>query len=563
MIPPVVDESSPPGEVLLHRLLAAAPGTDDWVVLHSVRIADHPHQQRGEADFVVVVPGEGVAVLEVKSHQSVSRDDDGRWRLGSARATWKSPFAQADDAKFAIEKYLSRRMGTYDVHIESAVWFTHTRARSELVGQFEWADWQVLDSGDVADGPAAAADCVVRLIRRGRQHRSERDARAPRGAGFAPPKARQLADLLRPVVDVHVDAGDVRRQRDDELARLMDGQMELLDCMRGNRRLLVTGPAGCGKTFMALRLAREESAAGHRGLLLCFNHALEQHLQREASDIGGLRVATLPGLMVELSGLEAQPHADKDFWERRVAAAAWESLVDAGAPQFDYLLVDEAQDVCRSAWLDVLDQLVAGGLRNGRCVFFGDFQDQVIYAEHPGEALVAAAGEMPSFDLPINCRNTPAIAQEARRLGGPDAVEVRCRRRADGEQPVHVIYETEEQQQQLLVESVRRLRDEGFGLREIAILSRYRDSAAARCVDPWLAPKLVDVRRGGDVTPSSVQFSTIHSFKGLESPAVILTDITESGRGPYYDLMNVGITRARDRLVVIATREGLAQLEAG
>jgi len=61
------------------------------------------------------------------------------------------------------------------------------------------------------------------------------------------------------------------------------------------------------------------------------------------------------------------------------------------------------------------------------------------------------------------------------------------------------------------------------------------------------------------VRKGRIRYSTIHSFKGLEASAVIITDVTESTRGPYFDLLNVGVTRARDRLVMLGTREGFDQ----
>jgi hypothetical protein len=92
MIPPVFDESTPsPGERLLFDRLQRDPGTDDWVVLHSLDLAEHPSQVCGEVDFVVVVPGQGVLCLEVKAHRRVSRDASGHWVLGNRPADPAQP----------------------------------------------------------------------------------------------------------------------------------------------------------------------------------------------------------------------------------------------------------------------------------------------------------------------------------------------------------------------------------------------------------------------------------------------------------------------------------------
>ena len=49
---------------------------DDDVVLANPRLTDH--EQDHEADLVVLMPGAGVVVVEVKGG-SVSVDDQGRW----------------------------------------------------------------------------------------------------------------------------------------------------------------------------------------------------------------------------------------------------------------------------------------------------------------------------------------------------------------------------------------------------------------------------------------------------------------------------------------------------
>ena len=106
MMPPYCPDSAPPGERALFDAFASHPATDDWIVLHSLCIASHVRQVQGEADFVVIVPGHGIVVVEVKSHRSVDRLADGRWKLGSRPPTSRSPFQQASDAMHSIRHYL-------------------------------------------------------------------------------------------------------------------------------------------------------------------------------------------------------------------------------------------------------------------------------------------------------------------------------------------------------------------------------------------------------------------------------------------------------------------------
>jgi superfamily I DNA/RNA helicase len=104
----------------------------------------------------------------------------------------------------------------------------------------------------------------------------------------------------------------------------------------------------------------------------------------------------------------------------------------------------------------------------------------------------------------------------------------------------------------LLAAAIRDLKDEGFSLNEIVVLSPKRhDSTAAVTDDPWMRQILAPAD-GLPAKPGRVHYSTIHAFKGLDAPAVIVTDLDEADLGENFDsLLYVGLTRATDRLVVL------------
>ena len=91
-------------------------------------------------------------------------------------------------------------------------------------------------------------------------------------------------------------------------------------------------------------------------------------------------------------------------------------------PQFNLLVMDEAQDLCRKERLDVLNDAIRGGLSGGRWAVFGDFSRQNIYDYGEKEELV---GTLKNYchhparsRLTLNCRNTRRIAEETYLLSG-------------------------------------------------------------------------------------------------------------------------------------------------
>ncbi|GAA1362101.1 hypothetical protein GCM10009596_21180 [Arthrobacter rhombi] len=149
MIPPRISgDTKSPGELILFPKFELDEQTRSWIVLHSLNIANHVRNLEGEADFVVVVPGHGIAVIEVKAVQSIERQD-GLWYLGRQQPTTRSPFDQASEAHRSIERALrAQKIDISGVPIDSFVWFTHISRSHHIVDSPEWQPWEALYSED-------------------------------------------------------------------------------------------------------------------------------------------------------------------------------------------------------------------------------------------------------------------------------------------------------------------------------------------------------------------------------------------------------------------------------
>ena len=69
-----------------------------------------------------------------------------------------------------------------------------------------------------------------------------------------------------------------------------------------------------------------------------------------------------------------------DGWQQFIT----ETIEDLGTLEqgrlFDYLIVDEAQNLCDEMFLNLQNALLEGGLKDGRWIMFGDFTNQNIVA---------------------------------------------------------------------------------------------------------------------------------------------------------------------------------------
>jgi len=553
MMPAYCPDSAPPGERDVYAALAESSETRDWIVLHSLGIADHVRQVEGEADFVVIVPGAGVLVLEVKSHRSIDRRADGTWKLGNDAPTARGPFQQASEAMYSVREYLVKKhVDLRSIPVISAVWFTAIRARSMLPQCPEWHDWQVLDTEDLKASPVA----VLRTLAAGGKHLEDKIKYfAYGGVGLGAQEADRIAGLLRPRFELATVAGDRRRARESDMVHFVEEQFQALDAASENHAVLFSGPAGSGKTFLAIESARREIAMGNRGRLICFNRFLGKRLARDLADLSGLTVGTLHQEMLRLAGFKQAPdHADSEFWYHELPEQAMEALVDGGdALVNDFLVVDEVQDVAREQYLHLLDLMVAGGLENGRLLFFGDFERQSIFENEAGrERLRAVTPHLAGFKLMQNCRNLPRIGYQVNLLSHLQPGYQHFRRLDDGIDPIFYQYQSGDDQSALLVAAIRNLKDEGYELNEIVVLSPSRDgSTAATTEDRWLR-QILKPADGLPSRPGQVQYATIQAFKGLEAPAVVVTDLNQTGANDSFDaLLYVGLTRATDRLIAL------------
>jgi len=218
----------------------------------------------------------------------------------------------------------------------------------------------------------------------------------------------------------------------------------------------------------------------------------------------------------------------------------------------------------------VLDALLVGGLAHGEVFITGDFDHQAIYRRNGsvenGEALPDAratilqrAPGMMALQLKSNVRMTPEVARFVADLIGEPTLYSEHRRSDDDQVSVERhTFTTMAEQQLLLADAVERIAGgarsaEPYTVRDLVILSPYarERSAAGQATDARLTSRLGTTIAGATIVdPTRIRWGTVHEFKGLEAPAVILTDVDLS-KEHHRDLLYVGASRATDRLVVL------------
>ncbi len=537
---PITPEGTPrlanDAERVVWEALTEQLGAGD-LLIPGQRVTDHLKDH--EVDFVVAIEGAGIVCVEVKGgqvwHDGVS------WRqIRRGREHVIEPVRQVHQACYALRSF-----------VESDPRWTQRRLRwdyvlvlpnTELPDGFARPDcprWRIVDRTELPDIAAKLRRVVLE---------QELDRPYLTDTGIA-----ELREALagRGLPQLRV----VRRalENDDAADILTEQQSVILDAIRLLHRVEVRGGAGSGKTFLAMEQARRLARAGQRVALVCYSHGLASYLERVTSTWNRGQRPAYVGEFHDLGKTWGAPEGPDEslrtedtvaFWERDLPSQMAElaAQLDDGH-RFDAIVVDEAQDFA-DAWWDPL----LGALRD-------DEQGGLYVFTDEGQRVFDRHGSPPVPLVPLvldhNLRNTrqiatvfgPLVDHPMRYLGGegPAVTFVPCT--ADD------AMNTGDDQVDWLLEA-------GWRPEDVALLttgSRHpeqRERQAAGNAAYW--DSFWDAEQ--------VFYGHVLGFKGLERRAVVLVVNEQHAFERSRERLYVGLSRARDQLVVCGDPEFLRRV---
>lgn len=571
MIPSQIsDDTRSPAERRVFEKLRDDPGTTDWVVLHSLNLTRTAKWQFGEIDFVVIVPGNGIVCLEVKGGGVACHS--GQWssidRNGNYHRLGKSPFEQARESMFALKQAIEHHFGSGDearCPIAYGVVFPDV-ACPPISPEFE--RWEVIDHHDLGE---PIYRHVMKIVRnRLRESQPYRGTKLPTTS-----QAKSITSFLRPDFEMVVTKNVIIGRVEEKLISLTEEQYIYLDMYEDNPRCLFKGAAGTGKTMLAVEFARRAARDGKKTLVVCFNRLLAAWIRDQIGMDGVVannwhdvarRFILKSSIRDDFLEEERESlESDDDryvsqFFEETYHLYAGEALEEhikrEGAP-FDCLVIDEAQDILGDENIvEFLDYSLKGGLSEGEWAVFGDFtSQQALFAipPDPDKVLDNYADNITRANLKLNCRNTPQIADEMSKVSGFD---IKCKigagmsmgvRRKRWSTPEHLVKYLDDEVEGLVKRDKLRIED-------IVVLSpnQLKNSPLSEVGRLGGFPIADITQRDMEIAYPSVRFSTIHAFKGMESPVVILVYDQKRDDERLKSLLYVGMSRAKSLLILMA-----------
>ena len=546
-------------ERYIYRWFEQAPGTDDWIVLHSLGISNHNCVIHGEVDFFVLVPDLGIFAIEVKGGR-VKREK-GIWfftdKYDHTDSKVRGPFDQAWDGIYSIRKSIQNKLDESHSYLNQlffgvGVMFPDVTYSSVGIDEEQWQVFDCTDGNKVKEFIERIAKGSVTAWEK--QYGKVKSKNRPSVIDV-----KFLANLLRGDFDRIPSLRMQYNYTEDNLISLTDNQYRCIDQLEDNPRCLISGAAGTGKTLLAIEETKKAVVQGEQVILLCYNSILGAWLKEYFSELPLMirprYVGTIHGYMLQLvseKGMKLNIPSDSHdlsyFFEETLPSFAIKAAQNM-SKKMDRIIVDETQDIMSEKYMCFLDTCLKRGLAHGKWVFFGDFFRQAIYEKSMSFDVFCNKLEdctaFIKYKLKTNCRNSKNICEEIKTVS-QISNETQYYGIANGPQVEYLTYDSQDDERKKLVGLITDLRKNSVEPGRITILSPHvREESIVSLLNE------IKVQNYAVPAPENITFCTIHGFKGMENTVIILTDIES-----YKDekLMYVAFSRARTGLFVLESK---------
>ena len=514
-------------------------------VLHSLGLPRHETKPYGEIDFVVVCE-EGVACLEIKGGRVECQN--GVWRVtdryGELAEKKESPFSQVIDNMFSLRKVLKEKFcdnkSIKFIFVACGVVFPDIdfQAHSEEVIPEIVYDKMTSD--------------ISEYMKRVYGYWRSRLKWVPRKLSL--PEIKEIVSFLRGNFSFIPVLGAGLEDVDKRLIRLTEEQTYVIEGLSLNKRLLISGKAGTGKTLLALYYSRKQAALGKKVLYLTYNTNLAGRLSAQQPKSDCLEIINIHALIkkiLNINKLMLNRNKEEYFNEilpekfynylKNLCSKELESL------QYDVIVMDEGQDMFHPIYLQALGYLLKDGFENGQWAVFYDEKQNIYITDYQKGMDILESYSAVKFQLYKNCRNTVQIGTYCEKISGINMAEYI---QENGEEVRKIKYSDDADFKKQIEELLKNLKNEQVAMKDVIFLSskKYKNS---KIYNSGIKVNVLNKRF--NASKDLPVFATIHGFKGLDSKVVILFDVEEIQKKNFSTLFYIAGTRARTLLYIAAT----------
>lgn len=546
------------GEIEMFKRIFADCNNSEytWHFWHNLRLpVSIKNQTEIQIDFLLVCEA-GVIIVEVKGGKVGIEQGFFYYEVSRERKFMdRSPFDQASDYMYALinNKIISSsQLFLSTVCAFPHTYMEHTSANPNAdLGYKLWAKKQQ-DSSD-----CSFADFVIDILN------SDKDKKGWRRPMLS---SKEVEIAIQSLLFTFRDrSSNVYSERGMEaiLERLNIDNLSAFQSLQKNDRLFIEGGPGTGKTTIAK--AYIEKFHTLRGLYLCWNKLLEAKINKEiigcgltncrveqfASFVFSLQSKVDNGIVITLEELSEGRSLEK-------LSSLFNSIREqTDFVPYDYIIIDEAQDVLDKGAVQLLNSLTAvthDGISSGRYLVFFDTEQGYNHQNRQIDEIADAVAQNGArFVLDVNKRvptNKEIVSFAKSLLEGESAIELFDRINAGNYDSVKTLYFNGAKSLIKHLNAVKtQIREGSRNWNDYVVLAdsstKHELVSGSEMFYDRIATidgvKELNVRNICSDT-GELPFTSILSYKGLESKHVILVI---NGRKEIDQLeLYIGMTRA-------------------
>ncbi len=525
----------------------------DWTILRPAAYGGGA--QEGEVDFLVVHPEKGILILEVKGGGVGYDGTRHEWytiNASNERKPLHDPFDQARNSAHTLRRELTQSI--------PLTWLQNACRQSIFGYAIVVPD---IYKQRLANRPTRPGEII--LDRQDLQPATilssiEQTYRFWTRTSTQPLGQRAVSEIIKiyaPNWYIRPLLADVFEEEHTQLNQLTEQQFNILDLLRWQKRVAISGCAGSGKTFLAIEQAQRLARRGLKVLLTCYNRNLANWLREHLTTLadrdmalGNIEVMNFHRIASRLcnqAGVllpEDEGRAfDKDFALGLIAAC--KSVEE----RYDAILADEGQDFADS-WWDALLCLLRSSDDGLFYVFYDD--NQRIYGRYSVYPVPADH----YYPLAINCRTTRTIHEEMMQYYSTSnsAGFPTCKGPEGRAIERMMVVPTKASEQKTLLDLLNRLtNEERIAIEDIVLLSPASNTTSRFREGAILGKKYrLSWKMEGAYIPNTLTCCSIFAFKGLEKAVVILAEPDKiQGYTEREQLVYVALSRAKSHLIIL------------